>query len=65
MNEELAQRIADAVVADGEECNIDTVQRLAESLDGTGQEWLATATEKEIYDWAFGVLINTQPPKEV
>ena len=64
MNTELAQKISDAVVANGEQCDIDTVQRLAESLDSTGQEWLACADEKEIYDWAYGVLINTQPPLE-
>ena len=61
MNTELAERIANAVVEDGEQCDIETVERLAESLDSTGQKWLETASEQEIYDWAYDVLINTQP----
>jgi hypothetical protein len=64
MRADLFEEIAIAVREDGEECTAEDVERLLESLevDRVSQEWLASASDKEIFDWAVGVLINTQPP---
>ncbi len=64
MNAKLAKKIALAVLDDGEECDVATVQRLFESLDDEGQEWLAKASSEDVFEWAFSALVNTQPPIE-
>jgi hypothetical protein len=62
MKVKMLEKIAKAVVDDGEACDIATVERLLDSLDAEGQAWLASADETDVVRWAIDTLINTQPP---
>lgn len=54
-------KIVNAVIADGEQCDAETVKRLLESL--TDEDRAAMAADPAMGEqWMIDTLINTQPP---
>lgn len=63
-NEINFSKIAAAVVADGEQCDEKTVERLYDSV--TDEDRAAFSADPVMAErWLFDALINTQPPLEL